>query len=58
MKVKLVINIIVLTLLENEYFEGLVAGSDEDGIVVAFVNGLLEGRITIKDLHSDTHYYE
>ena len=31
---------------------------DEDGIIVTFMNGLLEGRITIKDMHDETHYCE
>ena len=41
MKVKLTLNIIVLNLLENEYYEGIISESDDDGILISFLGGVL-----------------
>lgn len=58
MKVRVVISIVVLRLLRQEYYEGKVVSCSGKGIVASFLGGLLEGTFNIKHLHKDTIYDE
>jgi hypothetical protein len=42
--------------MTDEYFEGTVKEFDETGIVVEFMNGLVEGRILPGAMHPKTIY--
>ena len=58
MKVKILLTLVVLRLLPDEYYEGKVLSCNAKGIVASFVGGLLEGTFNIKNLHKDTIYVE
>ena len=56
MKVKIVLTIVVLRLLPDEYYQGKVVRCNGNGIVASFLGGLLEGTFGIRNLHKDTIY--
>lgn len=58
MKVKVLVGIVVLRLMPDEYYEGIAIESGPKGIKVSFIGGLLEGTIGITDMHKDTIYSE
>lgn len=56
MKVKVLVGIVVLRLMPEEYYEGTVIESSPKGIKVSLIGGLLEGTIGITGMHKDTIY--
>jgi DNA-directed RNA polymerase subunit E'/Rpb7 len=56
MLVRLVLELLVVKLMPEEYFEGEVVEFDEkNGVVVSFL-GILEGRIPPKNMHEGSLY--
>jgi DNA-directed RNA polymerase subunit E'/Rpb7 len=58
MKVLVEIGVLAIRLLIDEYYEGKVVRCSAEGVVVAFVGGLMEGNIGVCNMHSGTVYNE
>ncbi len=50
------VELLLVKFMEDEYFEGTVKEYDENGIIINFMNGMLEGKILPSHLHDKTIY--
>lgn len=48
------VELLLVKFVEDEYFEGTVTECDQSGIIISFMNGLLEGKILPAYLHERT----